>query len=253
MIAVSKQMFQPDDVLPHMQVKVRDLAPRVLVAGDPARVERIAAQLDGAKRVGANREYVTYTGQWRGVRVSVSSHGVGSAGAAIVFTELGQVGVERVIRVGTAGGMQPTVRDGDLVVATAAVREDGLSRRLVPLSFPAVVDLDVATTLRERAARSELKVHSGIVLTTDNFYPSPVLDSDMRLWQRAGIVAVEMEVSALLVTAALYGVAAGAILAIDGNPLADDDEAMADYQPFRDIVRRAVDEMITVGLDALIA
>ncbi len=245
--------LSPEETLPILQVRVSDLAPRVLVAGDPARVTRIAEQLDQARQVGANREYVSYTGKYQGELVSVVSHGVGSAGAAAAFEELCRAGVERIIRVGTAGGLKPEVVDGDIVVATAAVRADGLSARLVPIEYPAVADLDVSVALRAAAAQTGLNVHNGIVLTADNFYPSPVLPNDQPMWRDAGVIAVEMEVSGLLTVASLNGVAAGAVLAIDGNPLADADESMAGYEPFREIVDQAVAGTITAGLQALIS
>ena len=241
------------DTLPLSQVRVSDLASRVLVAGDPARVERISARLEGARRVGANREYVSYTGTFRGTAVSVVSHGVGSAGAGALFEELCRAGAERIVRVGTAGGLQADVIDGDLVVATAAVRGDGLSQRLIPLAWPAAADAQVTVTLRDAAARTGLKAHVGVVLTSDNFYPSPVLPNDQPMWRDAGALAVEMEVSALLTVASLHGVAAGAVLAIDGNPLAEQDESMAGYEPFREVVDRAVEGAITAGLEALVA
>ena len=71
------------------------------------------------------------------------------------------------------------------------------------------------------------------------------------MWREAGVLAVEMEIAALLTVASLNGVAAAAIVAIDGNPLADEDEAMSDYQPFRSIVDDAVERMIEVALDVV--
>ncbi|GAB3118502.1 nucleoside phosphorylase [Glaciibacter psychrotolerans] len=245
--------LSPEETLPILQVKVSDLAPLTLVAGDPARVERIAALLENPRRIGANREYVTYTGTYRGTPVNVCSHGVGSAGAGVAFEELCRAGVTRIVRVGTAGGLQPDVLDGSIVVATGAVRADGLSQRMVPLGFPAVADLDVTVALRAAAAKSGVDVHTGIVLTADNFYPSPVLENDQRMWQTVGVVAVEMEVATLLTVAAINGVQAGAVVAIDGNPLANEDESMAEYQPFRDVVDTAVNAAILAGLEALIS
>lgn len=248
-----KVRLRAEDTLPLSQIRVADLAPQVLVAGDPARVERISARLTDVRQVGANREYVSYTGAFQGTEVSVVSHGVGSAGAGALFEELCRAGAERIVRVGTAGGLQPEVVDGDLVVATAAVRGDGLSQRLIPLAWPAAADAQLTVTLRDVAARTGLRAHVGVVLTSDNFYPSPVLPNDQPMWRDAGAVAVEMEVSALLTVASLNGVAAGAVLAIDGNPLADQDESMAGYEPFRDVVDRAVEGAITAGLEALIS
>lgn len=246
-----------DEVLPLTRVRVADLASRVLVVGDPGRAAKAAALLDDAREVGANREYVTYTGTFEGTSVSVASHGVGAAGAAVCFEELCRGGAQRIIRAGTAGGLQPEVRDGSLVIATAAVREEGVTRHLVPLSYPAVADADVVIALCAHAASNDLArghdVHSGVVLTSDCFYPLPVLPVQHELWQRAGCVAVEMELAALFVIAAQHKVAAGGILAVDGNPLAEQDLDMSGYQPFREVVDRAVAAALDVALRALVA
>lgn len=234
-------------------VPAADVAERVLVVGDPDRAARAAELLDGARLAGRNREYVTFTGSYRGVPVSVTSHGVGSAGAAICFEELCRAGVSVLVRAGTAGGLPERVRDGSLVVATAAVREDGVTPRLVPPSYPAVADAGIVRGLAERAAATGLDVHTGIVLTSDLFYPQQVLGPDLPLWHRAGCVAVEMELATLLVIASLHGARAGGILAVDGNPMAAQDTDMAGYQPFRDVVRTAVDAALSVALDVLVS
>ncbi len=185
--------------------------------------------------------------------VGVVSHGVGSAGAAVCFEELCRSGARRLVRAGTCGGMQDHVRDGDLVVARGAVRDDGVTPRLVPLGLPAVADPDVLLALRGAAAGAAARVVEGIVLTSDVFYPHEVLGSELLLWQRAGVVAVEMEVAALLVVAHLHGAAAGAILAVDGNPLARGDAEMSGYDPHRQVVTDAVERMIGIALDALVS
>jgi uridine phosphorylase len=243
----------PQDTLTLMQVPVADLAARVLVVGDPARAATAAELLHDARRVGANREYVTYTGSYRGVPVSVASHGVGSAGAAICFEELCRGGASVLVRAGTAGGLDPDVRDGALVVATAAVRDDGVTSKIVPLAYPAVADPELALALRAGAVANELTTHAGVVLTSDLFYPHPVLGSELELWQRARCVAVEMELAALLVIAAQHGVRAGGIFAIDGNPLVEQDTDMSGYNPFRAEVARAVVATLTISLDVLVS
>jgi len=252
-VTVPPARLGPQDTLTLMQVPVADLAPRVLVVGDPARAGAAADLLDGARQVGANREYVTYTGGYRGVPVSVASHGVGSAGAAICFEELCRGGAQVLVRAGTAGGLDPEVRDGALVVATAAVRDDGVTPRIVPLGYPAVADPELVLALRAAATSNELASHHGIVLTSDLFYPHPVLDGGLALWQRARCVAVEMELAALLVIASQHGARAGGVFAIDGNPLAEKDADMSGYDPFREVVARAVAATLTVALDALVS
>lgn len=244
----------PDAELPLLRARVSDINERALVVGDPNRAKLVAELLDDAVLLSANREYHLYNGSYRGVPVTVASHGVGSAGAGVCFEELARAGVTRMIRSGTAGGIQPEVVDGAIVVATGAVREDGLSAQLVPRSFPAIATPELTIALRAAAAETGLDVHSGIVLTADLFYPSDVqIGVDHAQWQRAGVVAVEMEAATMLVIAALNGIEAGVVLAIDGNPLAKQDDSMSGYDPHREIVGQAVDGALRTALEALVA
>ncbi len=244
-----------EGVLPLTRIPVAELAPNVVVVGDPERARAVGERLEGATQIASNREYLSIGGTYRGVPVTVVSHGVGGPGAGVAFEELCRGGARRIIRAGTAGGLQPDVGDGAVVVATAAVREDGVSDLLVPPGFPAVADARLTIAL-EDAARSagvgEGRLHRGVVHSNAAFYSHDVLGSRLELWQRAGCVAVEMEAAALFVIAGLHGVAAGAVLAIDGNPLASDDAAMEGYDPFRDVVRDAVAAVVTAALEAVV-
>ena len=243
--------LRPEDRLPILGVKAGEVPRRVVVVGDPKRARAAAAMLEGAEQLGETREYVTFRGVHQGVEVGVVSHGVGASGAGVCFEELCRAGAERVLRAGTCGGMQPEVVDGHLVVATAAVRAEGFTDGLVPPAYPAVAH-PVPLAALQRAAGTGGDVHTGVVLTSGVFYPHPVLGSDLALWQRAGVVAVEMEVAALYVVAALHGVEAAAILAVDGNPLAERDEEMTGYDPDREVVHRAVERMLRIALDAVV-
>jgi uridine phosphorylase len=242
----------PDTRLPILGVKAGDLPLRSLVVGDPARAEKAASRLEGVRELGRTREYVTFVGEHRGTNVSVVSHGVGGAGAAVCFEELYRAGAELVIRAGTAGGMQPHVLDGHLVVATAAVRADGYSQYVVPPEFPAVADHRVVERLLWIGGAAGVELHSGIVLTLAPFYTHGILGSSLPMWHEAGVVAVEMEAAALFVIASLHRSRAGAILAIDGNPLVEQDDTMEGYNPNRQVVHDAVESMIGIALDALV-
>jgi hypothetical protein len=112
----------------HIRCASGEIAPWVLLPGDPARAERIGGMLDAAVQVAANREFTTYTGLWNGAPVSVTSTGIGCPSAAIAVEELIRCGATMLVRVGTSGSMQPDVAPGDFVVATAAVRDEGTSR-----------------------------------------------------------------------------------------------------------------------------
>ena len=234
---------------PVLRVTSDDLPERVLVVGDPNRAARVAKRLEEMSTLGQFREYHTYRGTHRGVEVAVSSHGVGAPGAAICFEELHQAGARRLIRAGTCGALTPAVADGDLVIATAAIREDGLTHTLVPSTFPAAASLDVTNLLTDATEGLGRPAHVGTVLTAAAFYTADVLGSSLELWSQAGAVAVEMECAALFVIGAMHGFETGAILAVDGNPLQRSETA---YDPHRQVVHDAVDAMIGVALDALI-
>ena len=145
-----------------------EIAPNVLVPGDPARAARIANEwLTDAKPVMVQREFHSYTGNYQGVPVSVISTGVGSAGAAMVIQDLGKLGCDVVVRVGTAGSCVKEVKPGDNVIGTAAVRDEGLTRKFVPEIYPAVANLQVTNALCDAAAKQDTHIHTGVIHTSD--------------------------------------------------------------------------------------
>lgn len=226
---------------------------RFLVVGDPGRIDRVTPLLSDVEDIAWNREYRSIRGSFDGVDVAVVSHGVGSAGAGACFEEICMAGAARIVRAGSAGGMQSHVGAGDVVIATAAVREDGLSHKLVPATWPATASTDVVVAMRHAADALSTDVHEGIVLTSDMFYPHEILGSDLPLWQRAGVIAVEMEIATLFTVAGLSGVECGAVVAIDGNPLEQDEGSMETYNPRQDSVQRAVEQSLQIALRALIS
>ena len=242
-----------DEVLPLTGLTIGKVPERVIVVGDPNRAAKVARRLDRAEPVAAVREYHSYVGRHEGTEVLVMSHGVGAAGAGVCFEELLRGGARTLVRAGTAGALQDHIADGSLVIATAAVRDEGLTPRLVPLGFPAVADVDLTVALRDAAAASGHPTHVGTVLTGDLFYPHEPLGSDLPLWRDAGVAAVDMEAAALFVLAALHGARAGALFAIDGNPVRRDDQHTTAYDPDRRIVHTAVDAMIDIALTALVS
>ncbi|MED1467714.1 nucleoside phosphorylase [Bacillus salipaludis] len=234
--------------LPNLKINPEELPKRVIVCGDPFRAKKIASLLEDATLLAESREYHSFKGKWNGVEVGVVSHGVGSPGAAVCFEELALGGVQQIIRVGTAGSYQADVTPGSLVISKAAVRCDGLTSQLVPQGFPAVADAKIVEALVDAAKRNEADVHSGITLTLDVFYQG-VLEFPHALYQKAGVLAVEMEISALYIISSLRGMKAGAIVAIDGYADAD---LRNTYNPHTDKVKEAVDAGIKIALDALV-
>lgn len=234
--------------LPILKVNAEDLPDRAIVCGDPGRAKLIAEKLEDARELSFNREYRTFVGSYRGVRMAVVSHGVGCPGAAVCFEELIRGGVKTLIRVGTAGSYTADIPPGSLVVSTAAVRTDGLTKQLVPDGFPAVADTGLVTALYEEASQAQdIVVRKGITLTLDVFF-NGVVEFPHKLYKASGVLAVEMEVSALYVIASLRGARAAAIMATDGYADADLAEV---YDPYTGAVDRAVDAGIEAALRTL--
>ncbi len=224
--------------------------PRVITCGDPARAEKISGLLENSRCLAKNREFWSYTGSYRQVPITVTSHGVGSGGAAIAFESLWRAGAKVIIRVGTCGGMQEDVPAGSIVVVTAACREEGVTEKMIPLSYPAVADTDVICALMQSAKSLHIPVHKGIVLTQALFYPS-FLDSTVKLYAKAGVKAMENEVASLLVVASLHGVKAGAIIAADAP--AFELVGVEGYTPDTQAVETAIDNQIRIALEAIIS
>lgn len=232
---------------PHLKLEASQISPYVLVCGDPARAEKIAVLCESYKELAYNREYRTFLGVYKGQQITITSHGVGSAGASICFEELIKLGAKAIVRVGTCGSLQDYLGQGDHIIATGAVREDGVSPLLIPLGYPAIADAEVCLEIEKVCQKMSAPFKRGIMLTSDLFYPG-VLPSSLELYSKAGVPGVEMEVSALFVIASLRGIRAGAIATIDGNPLKWDE---GNYDPHGEKVTLGKERMLKIGLEAM--
>lgn len=237
-------------IQPTIRCKPGDIAPNVLLPGDPERARWISQFFDEAREVGRNREFWTYTGSVQGVPITVMSTGIGCSGAAMGIEELIKLGANTLIRVGTCGSIQDDILPGDLVIATGAVRDDGLSKELVPAQYPAVSDLDVTLALRNAARESGHRYHVGLFRTGDAFYGLDVTQT-FGVWKRAGVKIFEMEAAALFTIASLRGVRAGAIVAVDGPAAAA--EAIAYEVIDRSHFQKAVEAEIQIAIQALVS
>ena len=210
----------------HIQVGKEDIGRYVILPGDPKRCAKIAKYIDDAKLVADNREYVTYTGYLDGVKVSVTSTGIGGPSASIALEELVQAGADTFIRIGTCGGMQLNVKSGDVVIASGAVRMEGTSKEYAPIEFPAVADIEVVNALMKAADELNVDSHVGIVQCKDSFYGQhspermPVgyeLLNKWEAWKRLGCLASEMESAALFVVGSALHVKVGSIFLVVAN------------------------------------
>lgn len=212
----------------HINMRTGDVGRYVLLPGDPGRVPLIASFFDNAHEVAHNREHRTFSGTVDGVKVSVTSTGIGGPSTAIAVEELIRIGADTFIRVGTSGLMQPeTMNNGDLVVVSGAVRDEGTASHYMPMAFPAVADLDVVDCLRQACIERGIGYHVGLSHSKDSFYGEvepdrmPLgdeLKSRWKAWVKGGVMCSEMEAAALFVLCSVLRKRAGGImLALSGE------------------------------------
>lgn len=210
----------------HTGVGPEDIGKYVIMPGDPKRCAKIAEFFDDAKLVADSREYVTYTGKLDGVKVSVTSTGIGGPSAAIAIDELSKCGAHTFVRIGTCGGMQEDVMGGDVVIATGAVRMEGTSREFAPIEYPAVANLDVTNALVAAAKSLNIRHHVGVVQCKDSFFGQhepevmPVsyeLENKWQAWLRMGCLASEMESAALFIAGQFLRVRVGSCFLVVAN------------------------------------
>ena len=210
----------------HLQIRKGDVGRYVILPGDPKRCKKIAAYFENPVLVADSREFVTYTGTLDGVKVSVTSTGIGGPSAAIAMEELANLGAHTFIRVGTCGGIELSVQSDDVVVATGAVRMEGTSREYAPIEWPAVADYQAVDALVRSCKALGKPWHAGVVQSKDSFYGQhspgrmPVsydLEQKWQAWKRLGGLASEMEGAALFPVAAARRVRCGAVFHVIWN------------------------------------
>jgi len=210
----------------HIQVSPGEVGKYLIMPGDPKRCQLIAKYLDNPVLIADSREYVTYTGTLEGVKVSVTSSGIGGPSTAIALEELVMCGADTFIRIGTSGGMDLEVKSGDVVIATGAIRMEGTTKEYAPIEFPAVADFDVTGALIQGAKTVGANYHVGVVQCKDSFYgqhspeTKPVsyeLENKWEAWCRLGAKASEMESAALFVVSSYLKVRAGSVFLVVAN------------------------------------
>ena len=217
-----------DELQYHLEIGPEDVAESVLLPGNPERVPKITAHWDNSEEVARHREYVTETGTYDGTPVSVTSTGIGSPSAAIAVEELARAGAETFIRVGSCGALQPEMSVGDLIISTGAVRQEGTSDEYVREDYPATADHEVVSALIAAADRLGHTYHTGVTMSADSFYAGqgrPGFDGfeaagSTRLvdeLREANVANIEMEASAILTLASVYGLRAGAVCTVYAN------------------------------------
>lgn len=226
----------------HIRAQPGDVAPIVLLPGDPGRATRVAELLDDARCYNEYRGLLGYTGTYKSTPVSVQATGMGAPSAAIVVEELAMLGAKTLIRIGTCGATMPEIAPGDLIVATAALPLDGTTRQyLGEDAGPQPATERVVRALVAACEQLSVRHHVGPVATEDALYAvTPSVAGELAA---SGALAQEMEASAIFTVASLRGLEAGCLLTASNS--AGTHERLRD-----DELLPAIDRMISVALEA---
>jgi len=233
----------------HLRAEEGDYAPLVLLPGDPNRARRIADRFDDdtVKQVNDHRGLFGFTGTYHGTPVSVQTSGMGTPSLSIVVEELLRLGAKQLIRVGTCGGIAAGLKTGDLIIATAACPVDGATTTyLHGEAYAPAADFALTRALVDAAEAAGIAVRTGLVASVDVFYNT---DADYaQRWRDRGVLAFEMEASALFYLAARSGVQSACALIVS-DVLSEEVTTEESYLPLEEL-DLAIDRMIEVALEA---
>ena len=182
-----------------------------ILPGDPARLDRIAQQLEGVRELAYNREFRSLTGTYRGVPILAVSTGIGGSSAGICVEELHNIGVEAAIRIGSCGALQKGIGLGNLILGCGAIRDDGASKAYVPAIYPAVADFTLYGCCVEAAKTLGAVTHEGICHSHESFYHEEN-EQESAYWSGKGVLGADMETAALFTIGRLRGMKTASIL-----------------------------------------
>lgn len=230
----------------HVRAEPEDFAESVLLPGDPRRAEYIAKNFfEDARLVTEERGMLGYTGTYNRKPISVQATGMGCPSAAIVTEELIRLGVKNLLRVGTCGGYHPEMELGDLVIATAAVDQDGTVSSITKgVPYAPAAHFDLVHAAYHAADNIDNRRFLGPIVSADLFY-DPEKDPQ-KLWYSLGVLAVEMEAAAIFTLSAMHGTRAGCLLTVSdaiGSQKVERIEESA--------LKGAVDDMVALALETL--
>ena len=235
----------------HIGAGPGDVAPYVLMPGDPLRARWIAEKfLDGATCYSEVRGMYGFTGTYRGERVSVQGSGMGLPSLSIYVNELfREYDVRTIVRVGSCGALTEDLRLRDLVIGSGACTDSSMNRiRFEGLDYAPVADFELLRAAHDAYAARDLDVAAkvGLLFSGDSFYsPRPELTARMVEY---GVLAVEMEASALYTLAAQLKRRALAICTVSDHIVTGEHTTAQERQEtFEDMVEIALDAMLTVG------
>jgi DeoD family purine-nucleoside phosphorylase len=231
----------------HVRAEPGDYAEACLLPGDPLRAKYVAETfLDGVEQRNSERGMLGYTGTFEDRPVSVQATGMGCPSAAIVVEELAQLGVKRMLRIGTCGGLQPDLELGNLIVAVSAVAADSTAQHLIGEPHAPTADWELVHGAVHAAKELGKPVRVGPIVSSDLFYNPD--DGQYQRWSDRGILAVEMEAAVLFTLGALRKLKTGCLLTVSDVVVEGEFVRISDQE-----MRTAVDQMTELALSVVTA
>ncbi|MBR5886161.1 MAG: purine-nucleoside phosphorylase [Alistipes sp.] len=209
---------------PHISAEFGQIAEKVIMAGDPLRAKFMAERyLENAELVNQVRGMYCYTGTYKGKRVSVMGHGIGISSIGIYTFELFNFyGVKRIIRTGSAGAYHPDLHVGDIVIAQGACDNSNYAAQFrLPGTFAPIANFNLLRAAVDKAESMGVNFRVGNILASEIFYNDD--PEAWKSWQKMGVLAVEMEASALYMNAARSGNEALCICTISDSLVTHED------------------------------
>lgn len=226
----------------HIEAKQGEIADSILLPGDPLRAKYIAeTYLEHPVQYNQVRGMLGYTGLYKGQRISVQGTGMGIPSISIYVNELiRDYGVKKLIRVGTCGGIQKDIHVRDVILAMSAATDSAVNHAIFPtMDFAPTADFDLLKRAYDLGTELGVSLRAGSVLSADVFYRDSM--DILKKLAGYGVLAVEMETSALYTLAAKYGAHALTILTVSDHVFTGDDTTAHERQTtFNDMIRIAL-------------
>jgi uridine phosphorylase len=201
----------------HIKARDTDIARYCFIPGDHVRGRKMAGKLNNMRLVADTRGYFVYTGSYKGISMTVCSTGMGGPQVAIAMEELGNMGADTFIRIGSAGGVAEQTGVGDIVIATGSYRGGGTADEYLAKPFPAVADFSTTLALVQSANQAGVSAFTGPVATVDAFYAPGDMDKRLAL-RKGGILCIEMEADTEFIVGLYRGFRCGAAFVLDNGP-----------------------------------
>ena len=235
----------------HIRLSKEDAARFAILPGDPGRIDHIKSFLDDPRELVFNREMRSVSGYYKGIKVLAVSTGMGGASTGIAVEELRNIGVEYMVRIGSCGALQPSIRLGDLIVVNGAVRDEGTSKAYIDSIYPAVPNTELLFSLIQAAKDQNLTYHVGLARSHDSFYTDREEDIDA-YWSKAGVLGADMETAALFTIGGLRGIKCASLLNTVVEYECDLEQNINDYVDGESVVKKGEADEIRTALEAFV-